>query len=81
MTNLADYKTVRGDPQLFLSPTNYEPIPGWGSWVFPWGAPELWVLVLPLGLYRLPTESISLEQTMGGIYPQGDRADPLNSLP
>lgn len=43
--------------------------------------PELRVLVLPLGLYRLPTESISLEQTMGGIYSLGDRADPLNSLP
>lgn len=39
------------------------------------------MLVLPLGLYRLPTESISLKQTMGGIYPLGDHADPLNSLP
>lgn len=52
-----------------------------GPRVFPWGAPEFWVLVLPLGFYRLPTESISLEETKGGIYPQGDRADPLNSLP
>lgn len=52
-----------------------------GPGVFPWEAPKLWVLVLPLGLYRLPTESISLEETMRGIYPQCDRADPLNSLP
>ena len=74
-------KAHRGPLSCFSPPQTLSPSLAGGPGVFPWGAPELWVLVLPLGLYRLPTESISLEQTMGGIYPLGDRADPLNSLP
>lgn len=73
---------IQGSPLSCFSPPQTVSLSlAGGPRVFPWGAPELWVLVLPLGLYRLPTESISLEETMGGIYPLGDRADPLNSLP
>lgn len=81
MTNPADYQAIQGPLSCFSPPQTVSLSLAGGPRVFPWGAPELWVLVLPLGLYRLPTESISLEETMGGIYPLGDRADPLNSLP
>lgn len=50
-TNLANWLTIGVPPAVSLPHLL-------GT---PQGAPKLWVLVLPLGFYRLPTESISLE--------------------
>lgn len=33
-------ESTQGSPQLFLSPTDPEPGPGWGSWGVPPGSPR-----------------------------------------
>ena len=82
-TRLPDHK---GSPSA-VSPQAEAPFPACGPRGVPPGRPWALGVSVATGVYRLPTASISLMQTMGSIYPLGDRIathphpPPLNPPP